>query len=114
MVPVSLGLADSVYGGGLEAVQSGAVTQSIWRWLTRPLNAWWIHAVALWGWHAPALFQATLTSDLVHSLQHLSFLLSALLFWWALLRGRDAQWGTGWRCSTFSATEFIAASLARY
>jgi putative membrane protein len=72
-----------------------AWVQSLWRWLTTPLNAWWIHAIALWGWHAPSLFQATVTSDLVHSLQHLSFLLSALLFWWALLRGRDAQMGYG-------------------
>ena len=69
--------------------------QTSWRWLSRPLNAWWIHAVALWAWHAPSLFQATVESDLIHSLQHLSFLLSALLFWWALLRGREAEIGYG-------------------
>ena len=46
-------------------------------------------------WHAPTLFQATLNNDLIHSLQHLSFLLSALLFWWALLRGREARTGYG-------------------
>ena len=40
-------------------------------------------------------FKPPLTSDLVHSLQHLSFLLSALLFWWALLHGRQAQIGYG-------------------
>jgi putative membrane protein len=68
---------------------------SLWSWLARPLNAWWIHAVALWGWHAPALFQATLTSEVVHALQHLSFLATALLFWWALLRGREAHAGYG-------------------
>jgi putative membrane protein len=69
--------------------------QTSWRSLSRPLNAWWIHAVALWVWHAPSLFQATVESDLIHSLQHLSFLLSALLFWWALLRGREAEIGYG-------------------
>jgi putative membrane protein len=52
-----------------------------------PLVAWLIHAVVLWVWHLPALFQATLTSDLVHALQHLSFILSALLFWWAVMQG---------------------------
>jgi cytochrome c2 len=52
--------------------------------------AWALHAIALWIWHAPPLFQATLQSDLIHTLQHLSFLLSALLFWWAVLHnGRD-------------------------
>ena len=69
---------------------------STWIWLTAPLTAWWIHAVAIWAWHAPPLMDATLRSDLVHSLQHLSFLLSALLFWWALFyaHGRRA-YGSG-------------------
>jgi cytochrome c2 len=64
-------------------------------WMTRPINAWWIHAAALWSWHVPALFEATLTSDVVHALQHLSFLITALLFWWALFRGRGAYAGYG-------------------
>ena len=33
--------------------------QKGWSALTDPMTAWWIHAVALWGWHAPPLFQAT-------------------------------------------------------
>ncbi len=55
-----------------------------WRGLTDPHSAWWIHAVALWAWHLPVMFQATLTSEWAHTAQHLSFLLSALLFWWSL------------------------------
>jgi putative membrane protein len=69
--------------------------QSAWRALTNPLAAWAVHAVALWVWHVPALFQATLRSDLVHTLQHLSFLGSALLFWWALIHGRRGLMGYG-------------------
>jgi putative membrane protein len=77
------------------ALGKGRTAQSIWRVLTNPLVAWAIHAVALWVWHAPALFQATLRSDLVHTLQHLSFLGSALLFWWALVHGRQGLLGYG-------------------
>jgi cytochrome c oxidase assembly factor CtaG/cytochrome c2 len=62
------------------------VPQHIWRTLTDPFGAWLLHAVVLWGWHIPRLFQATLTSDAIHSAQHISFLGSALLFWWALFR----------------------------
>lgn len=69
--------------------------QRVWHAVTNPLAAWVIHAVALWMWHIPALFQATLTSDLVHTLQHLSFLGSALLFWWALIHGRRGLMGYG-------------------
>jgi cytochrome c oxidase assembly factor CtaG len=67
-----------------------------WLWLTAPLTAWWIHAIAIWVWHAPPLMDATLESDLVHAAQHLSFFLSALLFWWALFyaHGRRA-YGSG-------------------
>ncbi len=54
------------------------------RVLTAALSAWLIHAAILWAWHIPGLFVLTLRSDLVHSLQHLSFLLAALLYWWSL------------------------------
>jgi cytochrome c oxidase assembly factor CtaG len=66
-----------------------------WRTLTIPLVAWLVHAAALWTWHIPALFEATLYSDAVHTLQHLSFLLSALLFWWALIHGPQGAMGYG-------------------
>jgi putative membrane protein len=56
-----------------------------WQVLTHPFVAWAVHAVALWTWHVPAFFQATLTSELVHDLQHASFFGSALLFWWAVV-----------------------------
>ncbi|MFP3644829.1 cytochrome c oxidase assembly protein [Paraburkholderia sp. SIMBA_054] len=56
-----------------------------WRALTLPLVAWLLHAAALWAWHAPALFQAALLHQWVHSLQHASFLLTALLFWWTVV-----------------------------
>ncbi len=67
----------------------------VWRTLTIPLVAWLLHAIALWTWHIPALFEATLYSDTIHTLQHLSFLLSALLFWWALIHGPQGAMGYG-------------------
>jgi len=69
--------------------------QKAWRALTNPLVAWAVHALALWVWHIPALFQATLDSEFVHTLQHLSFFFSALLFWWALVHGRRGLMGYG-------------------
>jgi len=78
-------------GGWSKAVWFGRA----WRAVTNPLAAWAIHAAALWVWHVPALFQATLTSDFVHTLQHVSFLGSALLFWWALIHGPRGLMGYG-------------------
>jgi putative membrane protein len=69
--------------------------QKFWRGVTNPFAAWAIHAVALWVWHAPVLFQATIDNEWVHTAQHLSFLLSALLFWWAIIHGRRGWMGYG-------------------
>jgi putative membrane protein len=69
--------------------------QRIWRFLTIPFVAWVVHAVALWIWHVPVLFDAVLQKEWVHTLQHLSFLLSALLFWCALIHGPQGALGYG-------------------
>jgi putative membrane protein len=66
-----------------------------WRFVTIPLVAWLVHAVALWVWHVPLLFDAVLHNDWLHTLQHLSFLVSALLFWWALIHGPQGAMGYG-------------------
>src|SRR5919204_2068726 len=69
--------------------------QGRWHALTKPVLAWSLHLVAVWIWHTPGLFQAALESARVHALQHLSFLGSALLFWWALIQGRQGRLGYG-------------------
>jgi putative membrane protein len=62
-----------------------------------PLGAFLLHAAALWLWHIPYLYQATIESDFFHALQHLSFFLSGVLFWSALLgAGRSTMsYGAG-------------------
>jgi putative membrane protein len=77
----------------LGAWAASAPIRGSWQFLTLPLVAWTLHAVAIWIWHAPALYQGTLNSETVHTLQHVSFLATALLFWWALLRGREGRLG---------------------
>jgi putative membrane protein len=61
--------------------------------LLLPPAAWGLHALALWGWHIPALFELSLSNEWVHTLQHLSFFGSALLFW-AACAGRMRELAT--------------------
>jgi putative membrane protein len=56
-----------------------------WDWLSSGGNATVLHGIAIWAWHAPLLFDAAVTDVAMHRLQHLSFLLTALLFWWSVL-----------------------------
>jgi putative membrane protein len=59
--------------------------------LTQPLVVWALHTLVFWAWHAPGLYQAALRSQLIHGLEHLSLLGTALLFWWAVLPARGAR-----------------------
>ena len=66
-----------------------------WRALTSPLSAFLLHALALWIWHIPTLFEAALHDAGIHALQHGSFLLTAALFWWGMMHGRYGRIGYG-------------------
>ena len=66
------------------ATHSGPA-QVLWRWLTQSSNATPLQAVVLWAWHWPPFFQTALLHEPAHILQHLSFLTTALLFWWSVL-----------------------------
>ena len=41
--------------------------------------------VVLWGWHLPAPYEAALGDHLVHSLEHLTMLATAMLSWTAII-----------------------------
>lgn len=43
-----------------------------------------LQAVVLWFWHAPVLYQAALSNDLVYALMELTLLGAAVLFWLAI------------------------------
>jgi putative membrane protein len=84
----------------------------LWRVLTRPLNATVLHGVAIWIWHAPLPFDAAVTHVPVHRLQHLSFLLTALLFWWSLIRRADYGVAVGHLFVTMLHTSVLGALMA--
>jgi cytochrome c oxidase assembly factor CtaG len=65
---------------------NSALVSYVWRFLTDPIVATILQICALWLWHMPSLFDRALDSEWWHALQHLSFLFSALLFWWSLTR----------------------------
>jgi putative membrane protein len=66
-----------------------------WRILTGPVTILVLHAVALWIWHVPWLFQHAMENETVHAVQHLCFFVTAVLFWWALVQGRYGRSGYG-------------------
>jgi putative membrane protein len=79
----------------LLALMRSTTLHSFWRRLTAPLTVVVLHAVVLWAWHVPAMFEAALGHEAIHVVQHLCFFLTAALFWWALIHGRYGKSGYG-------------------
>ncbi|HEU4699147.1 MAG TPA: cytochrome c oxidase assembly protein [Gemmatimonadales bacterium] len=62
-----------------------------WHLMSAAPVAFALHAAAILVWHLPRLYQWAVASETVHALQHTAFLVTALLFWWALLEGPRAR-----------------------
>jgi putative membrane protein len=75
--------------------------------LATPLLATVLQAAALLLWHTPPLFNRALGHPAWHVAQHLSFLVTALLFWWAMLRERNK----GLAALCLFATSVVGAGL---
>ena len=70
----------------------------IWHGLSEPILVWFLYAAALWIWHLPTLYQAALTVQWIHDLEHVCFLGTALLLWWTLIQPnghRRLSYGAG-------------------
>ncbi|MGH7610220.1 MAG: cytochrome c oxidase assembly protein [Candidatus Dormibacteria bacterium] len=86
-----LGLPDAT----VDAVLHSRVAPAL-RFLVQPLFAASAYLAVLTIWHVPALFDFALTHELIHVLQHLSFLGVGLIFWWAVVLHRpDEPWNLG-------------------
>lgn len=76
-------------------LKGGAGLSPAWSTLTAPAVVFLLHAIALWVWHLPPLYETAILDDRVHALQHVIFTGTACLFWWGLLRGRYGRLGYG-------------------
>lgn len=84
------GLSPSV-GRAVRRAADVSGADSVVQTLRRPVTAWVLHAGALWLWHSAALYEAALNSHLLHGLEHLTFIVTALLFWSAVLSPRASR-----------------------
>jgi putative copper resistance protein D len=55
------------------------------RVVSHPLVAWCAFAAVMWFAHFSTLFDAALEDEMLHRLEHVLFLTTALLFWWPVI-----------------------------
>jgi putative membrane protein len=72
-----------------------AALTAVWRALTIPLVAWALHGVTVWLWHLPLFYEAAVRDESIHAAQHITFVATAMLFWWGLVYGRYGRAGYG-------------------
>jgi putative membrane protein len=90
--------------------------RGVWYVFSNPIGAWLLHAAAIWVWHVPVLYEATLYSELAHLAQHTAFFGTAILFWWAAFEfGRRQRlrhgFGTLYVFTTALHTSILGALL---
>lgn len=68
----------------------GAHPRLLLRVLLHPAVVWLAASAALWFWHMPRPYGWALANESIHSLEHTSFFLTSLAFWYLLFspRGR--------------------------
>jgi putative membrane protein len=65
--------------------------RAAFRFLRQPLVAIPVWIFTLYGWHFGFMFESALTNDLVHAIQHQSFVLASLLVWWSVIEPKKKR-----------------------
>ena len=68
----------------IQRLGAAAPAAAVRRVLTHPVGVWAMHVTVLWAWHVPSLYEAAVRNELLHALEHVTFLGTAVLFWWVL------------------------------
>jgi putative membrane protein len=93
----------------------------LWAWFWRPMLALtryplttaYIHGAIIWFWHMPYFYMLAVENVWWHALEHLFFLVTAGLFWWAVLKGsrQNTPWALLALLFTLMHTGFLGALL---
>lgn len=72
-------------GPVLKTVLRRSWVRSILSFMSHPLVAFIIFNVTLIFWHVPRMYDAALSHQIIHDLEHLAFLSAALIYWWPII-----------------------------
>jgi cytochrome c oxidase assembly factor CtaG len=85
-LPLLHGLPQALARGVVSPVLRWSSVKWLGRLIANPAFGWLAAALALLGWHVPAVFELTLHQNWLHELEHASFLGAGLLFWWPVIQ----------------------------
>ena len=84
--PSLLGMPRRLRLGVIRPLAKKRSVRGLYRLATHPLVATSLLTVMLWAWHlAPGWYDAALRDDVVHDVQHVSYGVVGMLFWWGVI-----------------------------
>ncbi len=86
MLPLLSGLPRRFTSEGLSPFLTSPLLHRIGRFLVHPFFAGPLFIFSNLFWHTPALYETALRSSTWHQVEHLCFLVTAILFWWPLIQ----------------------------
>jgi cytochrome c oxidase assembly factor CtaG len=86
MQPILHGLPTSLVRGALGPIARQPSFRWIARALTEPWVGWVAATAALIGWHLPPAFERAVQSESWHEVEHATFFLTSILFWWPVVQ----------------------------
>ena len=85
VIPIMRGVPRAVRRHALIPLLKLRPVRAFLRLISHPLVAWPLFVGTFLGWHFPPAFEAAITSDALHLLEHASFAIGAYLFWWNII-----------------------------
>ena len=111
--PILKGLPRGFRRSVIAPVLRSPVFRATWNLLTFPPICIGIFVVSQWVWHLwPGLFDLALRNDLVHDLQHATFVLVGMLFWWNVVDPKPRR--SRIRSMGFRIVYFYAAMIPKH
>ncbi|MAD76045.1 MAG: hypothetical protein CML20_14870 [Rheinheimera sp.] len=99
------------------AAATGSLGRALWQLLLKiagyPLSLAYLHAAMVWFWHTPRFYVLALEHPWWHLVEHMCFIVSAAMLWWAILNcnERNRSWALLALLFTLMQTGFLGAIL---
>ncbi len=85
-LPLLSGLPRYIAIKGVGPLLSFSTLRNVAHFISHPVFCWSVFISATLTWHVPAFYELALRSTLWHEVEHVSFLSTALLFWWPIIQ----------------------------
>ena len=85
-LPILSALPGDFLKDGVSPFLASVTLRKVGRFLTHPVFCWSAYVLTTIAWHLPPMYELALGSPTWHTIEHLCFLTTALLFWWPIIQ----------------------------